>query len=93
MTIEEKDFKLVPINDSSNKFDLYLLHTVKPKGGEPREEFKDPLYGLPLESAIDRIAHYRVVKKDPDGAKTMRQYLDEVKQMRKELLEHVRGTN
>ena len=49
MIIEEKDFRLTPVNDSSPMFDLELLHIVKPKGGEPREEFKVAGYGLALE--------------------------------------------
>lgn len=85
MTIEEKDFKLVPVSDSSPKFDLYLLHVVKPKGGEPREEFKDPLYGLPLESAIQRIINYRISKKYGEGVITMKTYLTEYKQIKEEI--------
>lgn len=62
MVIEEKDFRLTPINDSSPLFDLEILHTVKPKSGEPREEFKNAGYGLPLEHALRRVASYRIQK-------------------------------
>ena len=43
MIIEEKDFKLIPISESSNFFDLELLYTIKPKGKEERQEFIDAL--------------------------------------------------
>ena len=31
MTIEEKDFQLIPIDESSGSFDLKLLHKIQPK--------------------------------------------------------------
>lgn len=49
-------------------FDLELLHIVRPKGGEPREEFKIVGYGLPLDAAIKRIISYRIQSKHGDGA-------------------------
>ena len=40
MVIEESDFRLESLSDMSHFWDLELLYTIKPKGGEPREEFK-----------------------------------------------------
>lgn len=60
MIIEEKDFRLTSISDNSPLFDLELLYTVKPKGKPEREEFKNVAYGIPLDSALQRIVSYRV---------------------------------
>ncbi len=85
MTIEEKDFKLSPVNESSPMFDLELLHIVKPKGGEPREEFKIAGYGLPLDAAIKRIISYRIQSKHGDDAISLKKYLEDYKQIQKEI--------
>ena len=63
MVIEESDFRLESLSDMSHFWDLELLYTIKPKGGEPREEFKIAAYGIKLETAIDKIINYRIRKK------------------------------
>lgn len=68
MEIAEKDFKLKPVSEDAFIFDIELLYTVKPRGGEPRLEFKNVAYGCSLESAIKKIAHYRVCCKHKDAA-------------------------
>lgn len=83
MIIEENDFKLTPINDTSPLFDLEILHIVKPKGGEPREEFKNAGYGLPLEAALQRVTSYRIQKKNE--VISLKEYLHQYKQILKEL--------
>lgn len=85
MIIEEKDFRLTPVNDSSPMFDLELLHIVKPKGGEPREEFKVAGYGLPLEAVIKRIISFRIQSKHGDDAISLKEYLEDYKQIQKEI--------
>ena len=60
MIIEEKDFRLTPISESSPMFDLELLLTVRPKGKEARQEFKNVAYGISLESALKKVIQYRV---------------------------------
>lgn len=85
MTIEEKDFRLTPVNESSPMFDLELLHIVRPKGGEPREEFKIAGYGLPLDAVIKRIISYRIQSKHGDGAISLKKYLEDYKQIQKEI--------
>lgn len=87
MIIEEKDFRLTPVNDSSPMFNLELLHIVKPKGGEPREEFKVARYGLPLEAAIKRIISFRIQSKRGDETISLKEYLEDYKQIQKEIKE------
>lgn len=77
MVIEEKDFRLIPMSDSSLKFDLELLYTVRPKGKEARQEFKNVAYGISLEYAIKKIAHYRVSLKHENEAITLLTYFQE----------------
>lgn len=74
MIIEEKDFKLTPISDSSTKFDLDLLYKIQPKGKEARWDFKNAGYGISLEYAIKKIAHYRVYNKHRDEAIKIKTY-------------------
>lgn len=63
MVIEEKDFRLTPISESSPMFDLELLYTIRPKGKEARQEFKNAGYGMSLESALKKIIQYRIACK------------------------------
>lgn len=88
MEIVEKDFKLKPIDECSLMFDLELLYVIRPRGGEPRLEFKNAGYGLTLISAIKKIAQYRVDcnhRKEAISLKTyFKEYtkeLDELKQL------------
>ena len=88
MTIEEEDVKLIPIDEKSPRFDLELLYMVKPRGGEPRQEFKPCCYGISLDWAIKKIAHYRVYNKHRDEAiklliyfKVYKQELDNLKKL------------
>lgn len=78
MTIEDTDFKLEPIDEEGSPFfDLYLMKTIRPKGGVARKEMTLAAYGLPLRSAIERIASYRVQKRHPDEALSIKQYFNE----------------
>ena len=52
MIIEEKDFRLIPIKETSNLFDLELLKTVNKGKSTERQEFKNVAYGVTIESAI-----------------------------------------
>lgn len=60
MTIEEQDFRLTPVSESSSMFDLELMYTVHPKGKEARQEFKNVAYGISLESALKKVIQYRI---------------------------------
>ena len=88
MIIEEEDFKLIPIDEKSPRFDLELLYMVRPRGGESRQEFKPCGYGISLDWAIKKIAHYRVYNKHRDEAiklltyfKVYKQELDNLKKL------------
>lgn len=76
MVIQEEDFRLTPINESSNRFDLELLYTIQPKGKEARQEFKVVAYGISINSAMKRIAHFRMCQGLKDQALTMLDYLN-----------------
>lgn len=86
MTIEEKDFRLTPLKGTS-QFNLELVKTVKPRGGEAREEFDDPLYGLPLDSCISRIIHHRTQRKLADQTTDLKTYMTEYKVCQKEIMD------
>lgn len=64
MIIEESDFRLTPSSDVDTIFDLELLHTINPKKGESRNEFKNVGYGMSLERCIKVITMYRLDKKE-----------------------------
>lgn len=85
MEIVEKDFKLKPIDDNSPMFDVELLYQIKPRGGEPRLEFKNVAYGCSLESAIRKIAHYRVCCNHREEAIRLKTYFEEYKKELDEL--------
>lgn len=76
MVIEGKDFRLIP-SDTSPKFDLELLYTVNSKGKEPRQEFKNVAYGICLDYAMKKIAHYRILNKHENEAITLLTYFKE----------------
>lgn len=78
MEIVEKDFKLKPINECSTLFDLELLYSVKPRGGEERFEFKNAGYGMTLERAIKKIVQYRIDRNHKDEAISLKEYFKEV---------------
>lgn len=80
MEIEENDFRLTPVNDSSVSFDLELLYKVQPRGGESRMEFKNVAYGISLDHAVHRIAQYRISQKHKDEAVTLLTYFKEFKE-------------
>ena len=79
MEIVEHDFKLKPVSETSPHFDLELLYTVKPRGGEPRLEFKNSGYGMSLDYAIKKIIHYRIDSKHKDEAISLKTYFNEFK--------------
>lgn len=79
MTIEEKDFKLIPVSTSGNKFDLEVLYTVNKGKSNERQEFKNIAYGISIDTAIHYIINYRIGEKHPENALTLKQYLQEYK--------------
>ena len=79
MTIEEEDFRLIPISEYSPMFDLELLYTVRPKGKEERQEFKNVAYGIELETALKKVAQYRVSCKHVNESVKLLEYLSDFK--------------
>ena len=77
MVIEESDFRLIPISESSPLYDLELLYKISQRGKESRMEFKNVAYGITLESAIKRIAHYKVYCNHSDEVIKLQAYLKE----------------
>ena len=80
MVIEEKDFRLIPLSEASLRFDLELLYTINPKGKDSRQEFKNAAYGISLDYAIKKIAHYRVSQNHKEEAITLLTYFKEFKE-------------
>lgn len=77
MVIEENDFRLT--NDGmSTHWDLELMRTVRPRGKPEREEWSDPLYGVPLERAIKIIINYKLNKKQ--DTYSLEEYLNSYKE-------------
>lgn len=77
MVIEEKDFRMTQISQSSCFWDLELLKTIKPKGGEPRQEFVNAGYGMTLGRCLKSIMSYRIACKHTKDAISMKEYLKE----------------
>lgn len=85
MVIEEKDFRLTPVSDSCPVFDLELLSTIRPKGKEARQEFKNVAYGISLESALRKVIQYRVSRKHDtvNLATYLKEFREELDSLRK----------
>lgn len=77
MEIKESDFKLTPISEHSILYDLELLYKVQPKGKEIRYEFKNVAYGISLETAIKKIAQYRVSCNHENDVLSLKTYIQE----------------
>lgn len=87
MIIEEKDFRLESTTDSSLFFDLELLRIINKGKDNEREEFKNEAYGLTIDSAIKRIANYRISNKHQKDALDIKTYFEEFKQEIEKLLQ------
>lgn len=86
MIIQEKDFRLIPVKESGNSFDLELLHTINKGKANERQEFKDVAYGISIDRAISYIINFRISSKYP-GVIDMKTYLNEYKSMVEEIKE------
>lgn len=84
MVIEESDFRLTQVPDTCF-WDLELLQTIRPKGKESRQEFKNCGYGLTLASAIKHIAIFRISQKHLEESVTMKQFLKEYRDIIKQI--------
>lgn len=84
MIIEEKDFRLTPVKDLGNRFDLELLRTVNKGKETERQEFKNVAYSITIESAMRYIANARIAANNPDVI-DLKTYLEEYKKIIDEL--------
>lgn len=83
MIIEEKDFRLTPIKDCNDRFDLDILKTVNKGKENERQEFKAIAYGVTLENAFKYIANARL-SESPETV-DLKTYLQEYKNIIEEL--------
>lgn len=85
MIIEEQDFRLISIDDSTPLFDLELLYIVNKGKANERVEFRNNGYGLPLNRALERVIMNRLnKKKDVYDLKTfLQEYKSEVDSIKK----------
>lgn len=88
MVIEGSFYKITPINEYSQFFDLELLHEIG--GKNPRKEFKVASYGITLESAIQKIINYAVRNKLPETV-TLKEYLDAYKEESDSIKSELKG--
>ena len=88
MVIEEKDFRMTQISQSSPFWDLELLKTIKPKGGVARQEFVNVGYGMTLGHCLRSIMSFRIANKHEEAV-TMKQYLKEFIAGLKELKSYI----
>ena len=78
MEIHENDFVLESISDDSDRFNLRFYKRVKKRDtGEYAIEPGDPLYGLTLSHALQKIAHHRVAKKYEEANISLKEFLKE----------------
>ena len=87
MIIEEKDFRLIPIKDYGDMFDLELLKTVNKGKETERQEFKVVAYGVRIDSALRYVANARIAERNP-GTIDLKTYLQEyrnIKEKKKKL--------
>ncbi len=87
MIIVEPDFTMKFCSENSDKLDLIFNKRVKKQAtGEYAIEPGDPIYGLTLYSALQRIAKHRVAKKYQDDNITLKQFLKEYQLQYKEIV-------
>lgn len=87
MVIQGEFFKITPVSEHSVHYDLELLYEIK--GKNPRREYKNAGYGMPLETALKKCIQYALSQKFE--VLTLQEYLDEFKKMQKEIGLQVQG--
>lgn len=91
MIIEGDNYRLTPVSNHSDDFDLELLHEIG--GKNPRKEFKHVAYGISLERAIKKITMYNVNQRHKQDVINLEQFLnsykeeiDQIKQVLKRIM-------
>lgn len=80
MVIEESDFRLIPVNETSSMVDLELLYTVNKGKANERTEFRNAGYGMSLDRAIRNVVMYRVNNKHDNDSIDLKTFLKEFKE-------------
>lgn len=83
MIIEEKDFRLTPVKDCKDRFDLEILKTVNKGKESERQEFKVVAYGITLDSAFKYVANARLA--EGSDVVDLKTYIQEYKNIIEEL--------
>lgn len=87
MRIQEPDFIMEPVDETSDLFNLVFYKRVKKRStGNYELELGTPLYGLTLYSALQRIAKHRVIKKYEEANISLKQFLKEYQLAYKEIV-------
>jgi hypothetical protein len=90
MTIKTDDYILKQISEDSLFWDLTFPKVVNKGKDNERVEFKDPLYGITMDSAKKRIAIWRTNKKISEETTPQefnKVYLQEKKIIEQELVD------
>lgn len=86
MIIKDEDFILTPIDDSSVLFDLSLLRVINKGKSNERKEFKIEAYGIPLTTALNKIAAFRTYNKlNKDEIIALKSYINTLVEERNKL--------
>lgn len=83
MVIEEKDFRLTPVKDCNDRFDLEILKTVNKGKENERQEFKVVAYGITLDSAFKYVTNARL--SESSDTVDLKTYMQEYKSIMEEL--------
>ena len=87
MQIVEPDFTMKFSSDTSDRLDLIFNKRVKKRDtGEYAIEPGEPLYGLTLYSALQRIAKHRTAKKYEDANVSLKEFLKEYQLQYREIV-------
>lgn len=87
MVIEGDVYKLTPTSEHCVNFTLELLYNIG--GKNPRKEFKIAGYGYSLEGAIKAIIAFKISDNHKDDVITLKQYLNEFKQISEEIKQEI----
>lgn len=91
MIIEGEFYRLTPIDDHCFRFDLELLYNIG--GKNPRKEFKNSGYGMTLDNCIKAISAHAVYGKyDKEEIITLKQYLNDVKDVYEKIKKEISET-
>lgn len=85
MIIQGDFYQIIPISDHSLLYDLKLLYNIG--GKNPRKEFKDAGYGMPLETAIKKCVQFALSQKFE--TLSLKEYLTEFNKIQKDIQQNI----